>query len=86
MEDFKIFTCSPEASKIIADYKPKEKVKLKDVYPFELLEVASCFVMPSNRMTFQALKNLCSRRSNEGKVFRCLKHEAQQLFEVVRVA
>ena len=78
-----IVESSPQALELAKSHK---EATGNLVYPFDSLNVGQSFTVKLSEAKVGSLQSLCSRKSKGGKQFKILKHEAQDILEVARIA
>lgn len=80
--DFQIFDASPKAKELSA-----YEVEGKRVLPFDELEENQCFLLPIVATNEKSIRVTCSKKSKDlKKKFVCVKHEAEGVLEIARIA
>jgi len=79
--------CSEVAKKIMNSETKEAKPKRIHDKQFEGLKLGCSFFVPFGKIKEQYLRNICSTQSKRFKcIFRCIKHNDTEFFEVARVA
>lgn len=61
-----------------------EDIHASTKYPFEMLELGECFVVPYDHVKPSTIR-VAASRAHYGKRFRVLQHDDKLVYEIVRV-
>ncbi|QZA70481.1 hypothetical protein AH03_1 [Erwinia phage AH03] len=90
-----IYECSPEAKKLISElFKigdgKVEEMKFNAKYPFALLKIGDCFIIPFTEISANTLSSVrtCAKKYGEThyKKFAVIRHKDNDCYEIARIA